>query len=251
MTKAKILVVDDNDGIRSALNILLKRHFAEVELIASPKELQHKVMTFKPDVVLLDMNFYTDINTGNEGLFCLSEIKRYAPNVEVVLFTAYADIQLAVEGMKRGAFDFVVKPWDNDRLVEILKSAYNRRKKSSTPCKVESHKREMYWGESEVMQAMRKNIERFASTDATILITGENGTGKDMLANEIHQLSNRAMRPMVCVDAGAITESLFESELFGHVKGAFTGAHTDKKGKFEQANGGTLFLDEKIGRAHV
>ena len=113
MTKAKILVVDDNAGIRSALNVLLKRHFAEVELIASPKQLRSTVLTFKPDVVLLDMNFYTDINTGNEGLFCLSEIKRYAPYVEVVLFTAYADIQLAVEGMKRGAFDFVVKPWDN------------------------------------------------------------------------------------------------------------------------------------------
>ena len=118
MTKAKILVVDDNDGIRSALSILLKRHFAEVELIASPKQLRSTILAFKPDVVLLDMNFYTDINTGNEGLFCLSEIKRYAPTVEVVLFTAYADIQLAVEGMKRGAFDFVVKPWDNEHLVE-------------------------------------------------------------------------------------------------------------------------------------
>ena len=242
MLKAKILVVDDNDGIRAALKILLMRHFAEVELIASPKELRSVVMRFKPDVVLLDMNFYTDMNTGNEGLFCLSELKRFAPQVEVVLFTAYADIQLAVEGMKRGAFDFVVKPWDNDRLVEILKSAYNRRKKEAKP--QSKPVSQMYWGEGDAMQMVRRQIERFAPTDATILITGENGTGKDVLANEIHRLSERAMRPMVCVDAGAITETLFESELFGHVKGAFTDAHADKIGKFEQANGGTLFLDE-------
>ena len=243
MTKAKILVVDDNAGIRSALNVLLKRHFAEVELIASPKQLRSTVLTFKPDVVLLDMNFYTDINTGNEGLFCLSEIKRYAPYVEVVLFTAYADIQLAVEGMKRGAFDFVVKPWDNERLIEILKSAY-KRKKSETPRQQSKPSTEMFWGEGDAMRSIRRNVERFAPTDATILITGENGTGKDVLANEIHRLSDRAMHPMVCVDAGAITETLFESELFGHVKGAFTDAHADKVGKFEQANGGTLFLDE-------
>ena len=242
MTKARILVVDDNDGIRAALKILLMRHFAEVELIASPKELRSVVMRFKPDVVLLDMNFYTDMNTGNEGLFCLSELKRFAPQVEVVLFTAYADIQLAVEGMKRGAFDFVVKPWDNDRLVEILKSAYNRRKKEAKP--QPKPVSQMYWGEGDAMQTVRRQIERFAPTEATILITGENGTGKDVLANEIHHLSERAMRPMVCVDAGAITETLFESELFGHVKGAFTDAHADKIGKFEQANGGTLFLDE-------
>ena len=242
MTKARILVVDDNDGIRAALKILLMRHFVEVELIASPKELRSVVMRFKPDVVLLDMNFYTDMNTGNEGLFCLSELKRFAPQVEVVLFTAYADIQLAVEGMKRGAFDFVVKPWDNDRLVEILKSAYNRRKKEAKP--QSKPVSQMYWGEGDAMQTVRRQIERFAPTDATILITGENGTGKDVLANEIHRLSERAMRPMVCVDAGAITETLFESELFGHVKGAFTDAHADKIGKFEQANGGTLFLDE-------
>ena len=242
MTKARILVVDDNDGIRAALKILLMRHFVEVELIASPKELRSVVMRFKPDVVLLDMNFYTDMNTGNEGLFCLSELKRFAPQVEVVLFTAYADIQLAVEGMKRGAFDFVVKPWDNDRLVEILKSAYNRRKKEAKP--QPKPVSQMYWGEGDAMQTVLRQIERFAPTDATILITGENGTGKDVLANEIHRLSERAMRPMVCVDAGAITETLFESELFGHVKGAFTDAHADKIGKFEQANGGTLFLDE-------
>ena len=244
MAKAagKLLIVDDNRSILSAVKLLCDGVFEDIITLSSPNSLISTLQKESPDVVLLDMNFYTDMNTGNEGLFCLSELKRFAPQVEVVLFTAYADIQLAVEGMKRGAFDFVVKPWDNDRLVEILKSAYNRRKKEAKP--QPKPVSQMYWGEGDAMQTVRRQIERFAPTDATILITGENGTGKDVLANEIHRLSERAMRPMVCVDVGAITETLFESELFGHVKGAFTDAHADKVGKFEQANGGTLFLDE-------
>ena len=242
--KSKILVVDDNAGIRSALKILLPMRFAEVELIASPKVLMETMRTFKPDVVLLDMNFETDINTGNEGLFWLSELKRDFPEVEVVLFTAYADIALAVEGMKRGAFDFVVKPWDNAKLLATLEEACKKHRKvggkefSGQPAPM------MRWGESEAMQQLRAMVEKVASTDATVLITGENGTGKDVLANEIHRLSNRAAKPMVGVDIGAITDTLFESEMFGHVKGAFTDAHADHIGKFEQANGTTLFLDE-------
>ena len=241
--KSKILVVDDNAGIRSALKILLPMRFAEVELIASPKVLMETMRTFKPDVVLLDMNFETDINTGNEGLFWLSELKRDFPEVEVVLFTAYADIALAVEGMKRGAFDFVVKPWDNAKLLATLEEACNKRHPEQ---KVEAMQ-PMQWGESEAMIRLRHEVEKVAPTDATILITGENGTGKDVLANEIHRLSNRAAKPMVGVDIGAITDTLFESELFGHVKGAFTDAHADHIGKIEQANGTTLFLDE-IGK---
>ena len=242
--KSKILVVDDNAGIRSALKILLPMRFAEVELIASPKVLMETMRTFKPDVVLLDMNFETDINTGNEGLFWLSELKRDFPEVEVVLFTAYADIVLAVEGMKRGAFDFVVKPWDNAKLLATLEEACKKHRKvggkevSGQPAPT------MRWGESEAMQQLRAMVEKVAPTDATVLITGENGTGKDVLANEIHRLSNRATKPMVGVDIGAITDTLFESEMFGHVKGAFTDAHADHIGKFEQANGTTLFLDE-------
>ncbi|MBO6024840.1 MAG: sigma-54-dependent Fis family transcriptional regulator [Bacteroidales bacterium] len=242
--KSKILVVDDNAGIRSALKILLPMRFAEVELIASPKVLMETMRTFKPDVVLLDMNFETDINTGNEGLFWLSELKRDFPEVEVVLFTAYADIALAVEGMKRGAFDFVVKPWDNAKLLATLEEACKKHRKvggkevSGQPAPT------MRWGESEAMQQLRAMVEKVAPTDATVLITGENGTGKDVLANEIHRLSNRATKPMVGVDIGAITDTLFESEMFGHVKGAFTDAHADHIGKFEQANGTTLFLDE-------
>jgi len=244
-SKGKILVVDDNSGIRAALKLLLPMHFAQVELIPSPKELMSRIAEFRPDVVLLDMNFHTDINTGNEGLYWLSEIKRVRPDIEVVLFTAYADIQLAVEGMKRGAFDFIVKPWDNDKLVETLKAAYeNRSKEAREADAVPASTIPMLWGKGQAMTAIRKTVEKISTTDATVLITGENGTGKDVLAGEIHRMSLRAMKPMVCVDAGALTETLFESELFGHVKGAFTDAHADHVGKFEQADGGTLFLDE-------
>ena len=245
-SKAKILVVDDNSGIRAALKLLLPLHFAQVELIPSPKELVSRLAEFQPDVVLLDMNFHTDINTGNEGLFWLSEIKKRCPDVEVVLFTAYADIQLAVEGMKRGAFDFIVKPWENEKLVSTLDSAY-RQKARKTAKEGETTTGPavgMVWGKGESMSAIRRTVDKIAPTDATVLITGENGTGKDVLASEIHSLSERASRPMVSVDLGALTETLFESELFGHVKGAFTDAHTDHIGKFEQADGGTLFLDE-------
>ena len=242
-SKAKILVVDDNSGIRAALKVLLPMHFLQVELIPSPKELVTKMTNFRPDVVLLDMNFHTDINTGNEGLYWLSEIKKRTPDTEVVLFTAYADIQLAVEGMKRGAFDFIVKPWDNDKLVETLKAAYDRTGKKEKAAVAPSSMK-MFWGKGPAMTSIRQTVEKISATDATVLITGENGTGKDVLAGEIHRMSDRSLRPMVCVDAGAITETLFESELFGHVKGAFTDAHNDHVGKFEQANGGTLFLDE-------
>ena len=240
--KSKILVVDDNAGIRSALKILLPMRFEEVEIIASPKELMSTMQRFKPDAVLLDMNFNTDINTGNEGLFWLSELKRNFPMVEVVLFTAYADIALAVEGMKRGAFDFVVKPWDNAKLLGILERACEKHKPQLSTESADTTR--MLWGESEAMKDLRHIVERIAPTEANVLITGENGTGKDVLANEIHRLSNRSGKPMVSVDIGAITETLFESEMFGHVKGAFTDAHADHIGKFEQANGTTLFLDE-------
>ena len=245
-SKGKILVVDDNSGIRAALKLLLPMHFANVELIPSPNELVSRLAEFRPDVVLLDMNFHTDINTGNEGLYWLSEIKKRCPDIQVVLFTAYADIQLAVEGMKRGAFDFIVKPWENEKLVSTLKAAFDRRisetggKETETP----ASSLKMFWGKGREMTEIHRTVEKIAPTDATVLITGENGTGKDVLAGEIHRMSDRALRPMVCVDAGALTETLFESELFGHVKGAFTDAHTDHTGKFEQADGGTLFLDE-------
>ena len=244
--KGKILIVDDNAGIRQALKILLPMHFAEVETLPSPVTLVSTLERFRPDVVLLDMNFNADINTGNEGLYWAGEIKKMMPEVEVVLFTAYADIALAVEGMKRGAFDFIVKPWDNEKLVATLTAARDKaRKAMGRDAKKEEDKAAtMYWGSSRAMAVIQKTVDKIAPTDATVLITGENGTGKDVLAREIHARSLRSEKPMVAVDAGAITETLFESELFGHVKGAFTDAHTDHVGKFEQADGGTLFLDE-------
>ena len=283
--KGKILVVDDNAGIRSALKILLPMHFEEVETIPSPATLVNTLEGFRPDVVLLDMNFNTSINTGNEGLYWAGEIKKVFPDVEVVLFTAYADIQLAVEGMKRGAFDFIVKPWDNEKLTATLIAARDKARKAmrrdarpgqTAPgqgaafgdwqyapgqggqgtanaqgtaraqgtAQTTPGPGTMFWGTSPAMKAIAKTIAKIAPTDATVLITGENGTGKDVLAREIHARSLRSGKQMVAVDAGAITETLFESELFGHVKGAFTDAHADHVGKFEQADGGTLFLDE-------
>ena len=250
----KILIVDDNAGIRKTLEILLPMYFAEVKTLPSPASLVTALEQYRPDVVLLDMNFNTSINTGNEGLYWTSELKKMAPNVEVVLFTAYADIQLAVEGMKRGAFDFIVKPWKNEKLIEVLTAARDKARKAlqrdarsksvATTMDTTTPRTQMFWGTSEAMATIQKTLSKIAPTDATVLITGENGTGKDVLAQEIHAHSLRNGKPMVAVDAGAITETLFESELFGHVKGAFTDAHTDHAGKFEQAEGSTLFMDE-------
>jgi DNA-binding NtrC family response regulator len=207
--KGKVLVVDDNAGIRKALEMLLPLHFEAVRTLASPNQIVSSIGQFRPDVILLDMNFNTDINTGNEGLYWINEIKRMAPDIEVVLFTAYADVQLAVEGMKRGAFDFIVKPWDNDKLVTVLKSALDKSRKVTKPSAYTDT--DMYWGESPRMLEIKHQLEKIAPTDATVLITGENGTGKDVLAREIHAASLRNGKPMVAVDAGAITETLFES----------------------------------------
>ena len=235
MTKqGTILVVDDNKGILTAVQMLLGTCFEKVITISTPNKIKATLHDENIDVVLLDMNFSAGINTGNEGLFWLSEIKKEDASIQVVLFTAYADIDLAVRGIKEGAADFVVKPWDNAKLLETLKTAYNIRTANrkgisiATDKLVVSKESGMFWGES----------------NAIILVSGENGTGKEMLAREIHLLSNRKKETLVPVDMGAITETLFESELFGHVKGAFTDARADRPGKFEVANKGTLFLDE-------
>ena len=251
MTKqGSIQVVDDNKGILTAVQMLLGTCFEKVITISTPNKIKATLHDENIDVVLLDMNFSAGINTGNEGLFWLSEIKKEDASIQVVLFTAYADIDLAVRGIKEGAADFVVKPWDNAKLLETLKTAYNIRTANrkgisiATDKLVVSKESGMFWGESNAMQQLRSLIEKVARTDANILVTGENGTGKEMLAREIHLLSNRKKETLVPVDMGAITETLFESELFGHVKGAFTDARADRPGKFEVANKGTLFLDE-------
>ncbi|MBQ6746152.1 MAG: sigma-54-dependent Fis family transcriptional regulator [Bacteroidaceae bacterium] len=243
-----LIVVDDNKNILTSLHYLLNSYFDQIVTLSSPVALPTTIQQKRPDVILLDMNFSAGLNTGNEGLYWLREIKRIRPQTQVVLFTAYADINLAVTGLKEGATDFVVKPWDNNQLVQTLLDALEKarqekpRQKKVTPANNEGT--EMYWGSSEAISQLKLMVERISATDASILITGENGTGKDMLAHEIHRLSNRHEGPFVSVDMGAITETLFESELFGHVKGSFTDAHADRIGRFEAANGGTLFLDE-------
>lgn len=240
-----IIIVDDNKGVLTAVQILLKSYFSKVVTLSSPVTLTSVIREEMPEVILLDMNFTSGINTGNEGLFWLQEIKKVRPGLPVVLFTAYADIELAIRGIKEGATDFIVKPWDNQKLVATLQTAAaSTLREKKTSVKEEPVHPAMYWGESKVMQQLRTLIEKVAATDANILITGENGTGKEMLAREIHSLSNRKHKEMIAVDMGTITESLFESELFGHIKGSFTDAHADRTGKFESADKSTLFLDE-------
>lgn len=243
--KGNIVVVDDNKNILSSLQILLTKHYEKVYTLSSPSGLIALLQAHPIDVVLLDMNFGTTVNNGNEGLFWLSRIKQFNNNIQVVLFTAYAEIELAVRGIKEGASDFLVKPWDNENLLRVLENAYMHSNKLQNRGKNKSlAASEMFWGDSKEMLSLKNFVTRVAQTSADILITGENGTGKEMLAREIHRLSMRAQKPMLSVDMGAVTETLFESELFGHVKGAFTDAKTDREGKFEAAHNGTLFMDE-------
>ena len=246
-----ILIVDDNRNILTTVRMLLEPIFDGIITIANPNSIPAKLREEHPDVVLLDMNFSSGINSGNEGLYWLREIKSLSPKTEVVLFTAYADIQLAVTGIKEGAADFIVKPFENEKMIRTLVEARDKNKavdnaigkKGGKLCGKDAQNA-MFWGDSEVMNNLRSIVEKVAATDANILITGENGTGKEVLANEIHRLSTRCGKKMLPVDMGAITETLFESELFGHVKGAFTDAKVDKPGKFELADGSTIFLDE-------
>ena len=248
--EGNLLIVDDNSSILGALRLLLERHFAKVTTLTSPKLLDTVLRGEAVDAVLLDMNFTAGVNNGNEGIYWLRRIRDIRPDVKVVLFTAYADVDLAVRSMRDGAVDFVVKPWDNERLVASLRNACELARSQREVKRLREIRREltvdepMFWGTSPAMERIREIVEKVAATDANILITGENGTGKEMLAREIHRRSHRSGGPMVAVDMGAVPETLFESELFGHVKGAFTDARTDRAGKFEVADGGTLFLDE-------
>lgn len=246
--EGNILVVDDNRSILEALKILLSTYFAKVVAIPSPNQIKSKLNAEKIDLVLLDMNFSAGINNGNEGLFWLSEIKKEKPDCIVILITAYADIDLAIKAMKEGATDFIVKPWNNAKLVNIVQSAIQSGKSKKTEKKNSSteitNEQPMFWGTSDAMQQLKLITEKIAVTDANVLITGENGTGKEILAQTIFRLSPRNGQQFVSVDMGSITETLFETELFGHVKGAFTDAKNDHIGKFELAHNGTLFLDE-------
>ena len=241
MKHGTLLIVDDNRNILTTVKMVTENTFERIICMTSPSGLLTRIREDHPDVVLLDMNFHSGVNNGNEGLYWLREIKRMQPSTAVVLFTAYADIQLAVTGIKDGAIDFIVKPFDNKKLIQTLTNACKKAKGEKAATNSPSG---MIWGSSPVMARLQEMVEKVAPTDANILITGENGTGKEMLAKEIHRLSKRADRQLMPVDMGAITETLFESELFGYVKGAFTDAKADKPGKFELADDGTVFLDE-------
>jgi DNA-binding NtrC family response regulator len=245
LKNASILIIDDDPDVLTAVRLLLKTEVKEVLTEKNPENLRSLLAKHSFDLILLDMNFNSSINTGNEGLFWLSKIKEFKSNAAVVMITAYGDIDLAVRSLKEGAADFVVKPWHNEKLIQTIKAALNIKEAGviGSPVKDSIIKKELL-GESDVMEEIFYKIEKIAPTDANILILGENGTGKDLIAKAIHQHSLRADKPYIKVDVGALTETLFESELFGHKKGAFTDAREDRVGRFEAANGGTLFLDE-------
>jgi DNA-binding NtrC family response regulator len=247
LKNASILVIDDDQDVLTAVRLLLKTEVKNVITEKNPQNLRWLLSKDTYDVILLDMNFTSSINTGNEGLFWLSEIKKLKSDTSVIMITAYGDIDLAVRSLKEGAADFVIKPWHNEKLLSTIKEALKKKENKSTAIdhgESDSVIGKELIGESDVMQELFLKIDKIAPTDANILILGENGTGKDLIAKAIHQKSMRADKAFVKVDVGALTESLFESELFGHKKGAFTDAREDRMGRFEMANGGTLFLDE-------
>ncbi|HXR83706.1 MAG TPA: sigma-54 dependent transcriptional regulator [Hanamia sp.] len=243
---ATILIIDDDTDVLTAVKMLLKTEVKEVITEKNPENLRHLLSRYSFDLILLDMNFNSSINTGNEGIYWLKKIREFGSKAAVIMITAYGDIDLAVRSLKEGAKDFMVKPWHNEKLLDCIKKIIKEKGSASDerPGSDASVIGKELIGNSEVMKDIFFKIEKIAPTDANILVLGENGTGKDLIAKAIHQNSLRAKKPFIKVDVGALTESLFESELFGHKKGSFTGANEDREGRFEAANGGTLFLDE-------
>ena len=252
--QGKILIIDDDREVLESLELLLKYEFSYVHTLSNPELIRSRIKKESYDLILLDMNFSAGVNTGNEGIFWLRQILKEDPEVIVILITAYGDIELAVRAIKMGATDFIQKPWNADKLISSLKTAFQLRQSRLKLKKLERNNRSLredldklhpeFIGESESIQDVLKTIRKVAGTDAGILITGENGTGKELVARELHRQSERAEEVFVAVDLASLTPSLFESELFGHVKGSFTDAKTDRTGRFEAAAGGTLFLDE-------
>jgi len=249
-----ILVVDDNVDLLKAAKIFLKRHFLQVEVEKNPEAIPSLLSNDSYDVILLDMNFTKDASSGKEGYFWLEKILEIDPSAVVVLITAYGDVDTAVQVIKAGATDFVLKPWENEKLLATLHSAMRLRKSQLEVIDLKSKQKSLtedlnskfgdIIGQSPQMQSIFEVIERVAETDANVIILGDNGTGKEMIARAIHRNSNRSEEVFVNVDLGSITETLFESELFGHMKGSFTDAKEDRPGRFEIASKGTLFLDE-------
>jgi len=246
LKNATILVIDDDPDVLTAVRLLLKTEVREVITEKNPEAIRSLLPKKEFDLILLDMNFNSTINTGNEGIFWLKKIKELSHSTAVVMITAYGDIDLAVRSLKEGASDFVIKPWHNEKLLETITESLQRKSGGAESLSLigDSIIGTDLLGESDPMKDIFKKIEKIAPTDANILILGENGTGKDLVAQAIHQKSLRSKKSFVKVDAGALTETLFESELFGYKKGAFTDAKEDRMGRFEAANSGTLFLDE-------
>jgi DNA-binding NtrC family response regulator len=250
----KILIVDDNEDLLKAAKMHLKRHFAQVDVEKNPEAIPSLMNNEDYDVILLDMNFTKDVSSGSEGYYWLEKILSLDPSAVVVLITAYGDVQMAVKAIKAGATDFVLKPWENEKLLATLFSSMRLRESRDVieNLKIKNHEinqalNDRYneiIGQSASMQKIFQTIDRVAKTDANVLILGENGTGKELIARAIHRHSSRQNESFVGVDLGSITETLFESELFGHKKGSFTDAKEDRAGRFELSNGGTLFLDE-------
>lgn len=254
MYKGKVLIVDDNEDILFSLNLLLKPHVEAVRVATSPDRIEHFMKLFEPDVIFLDMNFTRDAVSGQEGFKYLEQILKLDRDAVVIFMTAYSDTDKAVKAIKAGATDFVSKPWDNEKLLSTLKAAMELRmsrleilslkEKVAVLGQHGGNDAPLLIGESPAMQKIKFNIERFAKSDANILLLGENGTGKDVVAHLLHNRSQRSNNPFVTIDLGSVPEQLFESELFGYEKGAFTGAVAAKAGRMEVADGGTLFLDE-------
>ncbi|MGB3778328.1 MAG: sigma-54 dependent transcriptional regulator [Tunicatimonas sp.] len=250
----KLLIVDDNEDVLQAAKIFLKRHFLQVDTEMNPGAIPATISNEQYDVILLDMNFTKDVSSGKEGFFWLDQILEKDPSAVVILITAYGDVDLAVRAIKEGATDFVLKPWNNDKLLATVLAALRLRASRSEVNQLRSQqeifnadlntKFQDIIGSSPAMMRVFETIEQVAATDANVLILGENGTGKEVIARAIHRHSARADKVFINVDLGAVTESLFESELFGHTKGSFTDAKQDRVGRFEAASEGTLFLDE-------
>jgi DNA-binding NtrC family response regulator len=252
--KGKLLIVDDHKQVLKALIQLLEPEFESVTGISNPNQILSFVNKEEFDVILLDMNFSAGVNTGNEGIFWLNRILKSDPLAAVVMITAYSDVNLAVRAIKEGAIDFVVKPWDNNKLIATMQTAFKLRQSNIENKKLRERQKQInkancnqytpLIGKSEPIEKVLKVISKVARTDANVLVIGENGTGKELIVREIHNNSRRADEVFISIDIGTIAETLFESEMFGHIKGAFTDAKEDKTGWFETASGGTLFLDE-------
>ncbi|MDM1409466.1 sigma-54-dependent Fis family transcriptional regulator [Myroides odoratimimus] len=243
-TNATILVLDDNSEVLIAAKMLLKRHFETILTNNNPKKIAEILSQQEVDVIILDMNYRVGFEDGKEGIFWFKEIKNIAPNTQIILMTSYGNVETAVEGIKLGAVDYILKPWNNEALIETVKGVVKQLRKKETVVDKPQKEDNVFIGQAPSIQKVYTMASRVAKTDVNALILGENGTGKYVLAKHIHDNSPRKEQPFIHVDLGSLNENLFESELFGYAKGAFTDAKQDTEGRFEAANGGTIFLDE-------